>query len=452
MVNVGVVGAGFVGLTHAAVTAVFGHKVVAYDSNIEKIKAFNSKNKTEIERFIYEKNLSDMVIEQVQNNRLKFSNDPKSLLNCEVLFMCLPTPYKDSGESDLTFLFDAAGIIADVLKNKQGFVLFVDKSTVPIGTAKKLYQFLESKGLKNFDVASNPEFLPEGDAVASSLHSHKVIVGANRDESFKLLRQVYSGFVNMPGYVETNPETAEAIKYASNTLLYSQIVAWQAIPGKIGEAFPQVDFDVMKRGILADSRIASWGSFISAGAGGSCFKKDALSLNFQLNNRKTDASFVSLVNDVNEKNKSGIIHRTIAEGYDFKDKTVAILGVSFKRETNDMRESNALKVIPLLLELDVKLLKIHDPLALAEAKRYFGNEARISYHETAEEALKDADATFIATDHREFKSLSDAIANLTNKPHLLIDGRRAISASEVNKLLSNDVSHIAVGSTYRKSE
>ena len=132
----------------------------------------------------------------------------------------------------------------------------------------------------------------------SAIHSHKVVVGATRPESFELFRKVYSNFSSGPGYIETNPETAEAIKYASNALLYSQLVAWQAIPAKIAEAFSDVDFDIMKKGILADERIAKWGSYVSAGAGGSCFKKDALSLTFQLNKNGADPSFIKLVNDI----------------------------------------------------------------------------------------------------------------------------------------------------------
>jgi UDPglucose 6-dehydrogenase len=444
MVNIGVIGTGFVGLTHAAVMAVFGHKVIAYDVNKEKIKAFGSGKANLIDSVIFEKNLSEMVIEQHKKHRLFFTTNPNDLKDCEVLFMCLPTPYKETGESDLTYLFNAADTLSKVVS--KDFKLFVNKSTVPIGTAKKLRTFLESKGLKNFDVASNPEFLPEGDAVASSLHSHKIVVGAIKKESFDLMRQVYSGFINMPGYIETNPETAEAIKYASNTLLYSQIVAWQAIPGRIGEAFPEVNFDIVKKGALADSRIASWGSFISAGAGGSCFKKDALSLAFQLKNNGTDASFITLVDEINENNKTLLIERVEKTGYSFKNKIVTILGVSFKRETNDIRESNALKIIPLLLKHGVKELRIHDPLALEEAKKYFGKEPRISYYKTPEEALKNSDATFIATDHREFRSLGDAINTLTRKPHLVMDGRRAIS----QLTLSKDVSYIAVGGTLKK--
>jgi UDPglucose 6-dehydrogenase len=459
MVKVGVVGTGFVGLTHAAVTSMFGHDVIGYDSNLDKINAFNSHNKSWLESYISEKGLSDIVNEQLRVKRLSFSSNPNVLVNRDIFFMCLPTPYKPNGESDLSYLFSATDTISDILlkREKNDFVLFVNKSTVPIGTAKKLNDYLLNKGLTNFDVASNPEFLPEGDAVNSAIHSHKVIVGANRRESFDLLRRVYSGFTSSTGYIETNSETAEAIKYASNALLFTQIVTWQAIPGKIGEAYSDVDFDTLRKGIIADDRIAKWGSYISAGAGGSCFKKDALSLAFQLTKQGVDSSFVEHINNINEYHKSYLIERSVKEAnYNFNTKRVALLGTAFKQDTNDMRESNVLKIVPELLMRGVEEIKIYDSLALDEAKKYFDpkqnqNYTKISYHSTAKDALINSDVSFIATDHKEFRSIADIIETYTNKPHLIIDGRRMISQNDVNNLLSCDISYLPIGGTFRKS-
>jgi len=271
MVNVGVVGTGFVGLTHAAVTAMFGHDVIGYDYNEEKVKSFNSGVESEIEKYICEKGLADLVIEQLKSGRLSFTTNPEKLSDRQVIFMCLPTPYREDGSSNLSYLLDASETVVRVLSERHDFVLIVNKSTVPIGTAAMLNEHIYQLGLRNFEVASNPEFLPEGDAVQSAIHAHKVIIGAHKHESFELLREIYSVFVNSQTYIETNPETAEAIKYASNALLYIQIVTWQAIPGTIGEGFPLVNFDTVKRGMLADKRISGWGSYLSAGAGGSCF-------------------------------------------------------------------------------------------------------------------------------------------------------------------------------------
>ncbi len=458
MVKVSVIGTGFVGLTHAAVTSMFGHDVIGYDSNVDKVKAFNSYDKSRLENYISEKGLADIVNDQLRTKRLSFSSDPNVLFDREVLFMCLPTPYKSTGESDLSYLFSAADTISDVLLNrdKKDFVLFVNKSTVPIGTARKLNDYLSNKGLTNFDVASNPEFLPEGDAVNSAIHSHKTVVGTNCPESFNLLRKVYSGFTG-DGYIETNPETAEAIKYASNATLFTQIVTWQAIAGKIGEAYPRVNFDTLRKGTLADDRIAKWGSYISAGAGGSCFKKDALSLAHQLTSQGVDSSFVELVNNINEYHKTYLIERAEKEAnYNFNNKRVALLGTAFKQDTNDMRESNVLKIVPELLMRGVEEIRVYDSLALDEAKRYFNPELnqnynRISYHTTVKDALTNSDVSVIATDHKEFRSLADVIENYTSKPHLIIDGRRMISQNDVNALLKKGVSYLPIGGTFRKT-
>lgn len=457
MVKVGVIGTGFVGLTHAAVTAMYGHNIIGYDSNSEKVDAFNSGERFRIEKYVAEKNLADIVNKGLKEGNLSFSTNPEVLTDREVLFMCLPTPYKDNGESDLKYFFSAADSILPVLlrRSSQDFILFADKSTVPIGTANKLQNYLSKNGLINFDVASNPEFLPEGDAVESAIHSHKVVVGANHQKSFDLFKRVYSNFLGNGGYIETNPETAEAIKYASNALLFTQIVAWQAIPATIGEAFSSVEFDAMKRGILADKRIASWGSYVSAGAGGSCFKKDALSLSFQLNHNDADASFVSLINDINEQHKSYLIERAEKEAnYDFNKKCVVILGTAFKQDTNDMRESNVLKLVPELLKRGVEEIRLYDPLALDMAKIIFNpnknqNFNRISYYSNVESAVVNADVSYVATDHKEFRNLGDKLLKNVNLPHLIIDGRRMISTIELPALLERGMSYLPIGGTYK---
>jgi UDPglucose 6-dehydrogenase len=464
MVKIGVVGTGFVGLTHGAVMARFGHEVVCYDIDKHKIDAFSSGDKSLIEKYIYENDLSELVAEQLKSNRLKFSFNPNDLYDAKLLFMCLPTPYKDSGESDLSFLFNASEVLIKMFKEHKvsDFRLFVNKSTVPVGTAGKLRNFLESHGMHNFDVASNPEFLPEGVAVSQSIHPPKTIIGAIRHESFELLRNVYSSFYNSPNtaYIESNPETAEAIKYASNTLLYSQIVAWQAIAGKLCESNSEIDFEILRKGALADPRVAKWGSYVSAGAGGSCFKKDDLSLAFQLESKGVDSSYVRLIDTINEHQKTYLINRAEHEAeFDFNNKIVAILGVSFKQGTNDIRESNTLKIIPLLIEKGVKEIRLYDPLALNHARTHFNKATyanKIVYNESSELALNNTDCVIIATDHQEFRVLVQTIINkvnngLINKPYLLIDGRRIIPKEDTQLLLESGIDYLPVAGVYIKS-
>ncbi|MGV8141881.1 MAG: nucleotide sugar dehydrogenase [Candidatus Woesearchaeota archaeon] len=460
MVKVCVVGTGFVGLTHAAVTARFGHQIIGYDVDVKKIEAFSSGNKERIDAYVSEKGLAELIGTQLKAGRLKFTSNPEDLISSEIFFMCLPTPYRHNGSSNTDFLFSAAETLVSVLKKRktQSFVLFVNKSTVPVGTAKALHDYITKLGLENFDVASNPEFLPEGEAVEHAIHSSKVVVGATKKESFDVLRRVYSSFVNNSGYIETNPETAEAIKYASNTLLFTQIVAWQSIPGKIGEGFKEVDFDVMRKGILADPRVAKWGSYLTAGAGGSCFKKDALSLAFQLASKGVNNDFVRLVNDINEHHKSYLIERAEREaGHTFNNKRVALFGTAFKQGTNDMRESNVLEMVPKLLSKGVEEIRIYDPLALEEAKKIFDksknrNYERVSFHETVESAIESTDIGVIATDHQEFRALSDTFLENAPVPYLILDGRRMIPNSEISKLISKGMSYLPIGGTYRKAE
>jgi UDPglucose 6-dehydrogenase len=459
--DIGVIGTGFVGVTHAAATARFGHRVVAYDIDRDRIDSFSSGSKERIDAQIYEKDLADLIREQLDQQRLNFTSDPGQLLGCEAFFMCLPTPYKESGESDMHFLFDAGATLADILKGaEKRFVLLIDKSTVPIGTAQQLYSYLAERGLTNFDVASNPEFLPEGEAVKYSVHPEKIVVGARDPKSLEMLRRIYSTFVDNPNvrYVECeNPETAEAIKYASNCTLYAQIVAWQAISGLIGETFPAVNFEVLRKGVLGDPRIAKWGSYVSAGAGGSCFKKDALSLGFQLESRGADARFVELLDELNEHAKYRLIERAESEaGYSFSGKTVAVLGAAFKQGTNDMRESNVLRMVPELLRREVKEVRLYDPLAISEAKRHFSPQVdsayeRVSFHSRARDALSGSDAAIIATDHQEFRGLPDLLRSVVEAPYLLIDGRRMVPRFEVPSLVENmGISYLPVGGTYVK--
>jgi len=463
MVKIGVVGTGFVGLTHAAVTSRF-HTVVGYDINEERIADFSSGSKERIERHVNERGLAELVNNQIaKDHQLTFTIAVTDVVNCEAFFMCLPTPYKQNGETNLEFLIEAAEKISDELlkRDNDDFVLFINKSTVPIGTAEMLSNFLKKKGLTNFDVASNPEFLPEGEAVKYSIHPEKVVVGARKQESIDLLRRIYFNANDNPNtrYIECeNPETAEAIKYGSNIQLYSQIVAWQAISGRVCEAYPEVNFEVMRKGILADSRVAKWGSYVSAGAGGSCFKKDSLSLARQLNKRDVNSRFIELIDEINEQQKGYLIPRAENEaGYSFNTKRVSILGAAFKQGTNDIRESNVLVMIPMLIRRGVDQIKVYDPHALDEARKYFDPEENkhykcITYHAKLVDALEGSDAVIIATDIQDFRALPDILEKLENAPSFILDGRRMVPRQEVPRLVDKGISYLPVAGTYVKGK
>jgi UDPglucose 6-dehydrogenase len=450
-----VVGTGFVGLTHAAVISEYGHEVYAYDIDEMRIKAYRSANREEIERYVNEPGLPGLIEENI-DQYLFFTTDISEVIdNTDVIFLCLPTPPNRDGSTDLSAYLNATGHLAKFLakRNSDRHVLLVNKSTVPIGSVRLLQQVMKEKGVKNFGVASNPEFLPQGNAIEASRKPDRVVVGADTTEDFELMRRVYSQFVNHVRirYIETTPETAEAIKYMANTLLLAYISFWNGVGGRLAETFDNIRMEDLKLGVTSDGRISTWGSYVSNGAGGSCFGKDIQSLIYQLNRTGRSTDLLQAVYNINEYQKTYLIDRAVHEaGFKFNNKSVALLGLAFKKHTNDMRDASSLKVVESLLARGVASIRAYDPLAMDEAKRWFQPETnhlfdRITYHETTEDAIKGSHALFISTDWEEFRALSGTIERITKPPYLIIDGRRMIPDSKF--LVEKGYEYLSVGST-----
>jgi UDPglucose 6-dehydrogenase len=253
-------------------------------------------------------------------------------------------------------------------------------------------------------------------------------------------------------YIETTPETGEAIKYVANTLLLTYISFWNGVGARLGETFPNVRMEDLKRGVTADTRISTWGSYVSNGAGGSCFGKDIQSLIYQLKSANQPADLLQSVYDINEFQKTYLIDRAVHEaGVNFNQKTVALLGLAFKQRTNDMRDASSLKVVEALLARGVREIKAYDPLAIHEAKRFFNPDhnylfEKITYHDTARDALQGSDMVFISTDWEEFRGLSRTIEQAVKPPYLVMDGRRMIP--DYTELVELGYSYLAVGSAF----
>ena len=451
-----VAGTGFVGLTHAAVLSESGHEVYAYDVDAKKIAAYNSGDAQQINRYVNEPGLAALINETV-NRYLFFTTNIEPIIEgTDAIFMCLPTPPRPNGSSDLSYYDKALDYIAPLLAKRQDTrrIVLINKSTVPVGTARHLESILKRHNVPNFGIASNPEFLPEGDAVEKSRRPDRVVVGADTEEDMRILRRVYSPFVNHVriAFIETTPETAEAIKYVANTLLLTYISFWNGIGARLGEAFPNVRMEDLKRGVTADNRISKWGSYVSNGAGGSCFGKDIQSLIYQFKTANQPTGLLESVYQINEYQKTYLIDRAIHEaGASFNHKTVALLGLSFKKQTNDMRDSSSLKVVESLLARGVKEVRAYDPLAIPEAKHYFNPEKnhlfeKLSYFDSVKEALTGSDMVFISTDWEEFRGLSGTIEQIAKPPFLIMDGRRMIP--DYNELVAHGYGYIAVGSPY----
>lgn len=453
-----VTGTGYVGLVHAAVCSEYGHVVHAFDIDRQRIDAYASGRAVEIERYVNEPGLSQLIKESV-GKYLFFTDDLASVIEgTDVIFLCLPTPANLDGSTNLTYYYNAVNEIAKLLAGRKDMrrVVLVDKSTVPIGTARHLEEILKQHKVENFGIASNPEFLAEGTAVSQARKPDRVVVGCDREEDFKILRRVYSQYVNHVRikYIETTPETAEAIKYVANTMLLTYISFWNGVGARIGEKIANVNIEDLRRGVTADERISTWGSYVSNGAGGSCFGKDIRSLIFQLRQVDVNTKLLESSYEVNEFQKFYLIDRAISEvGFTFSGKRIAVLGLSFKKQTNDIRDASSIKVIETLLGKGVSQIHAYDPLANEEARKEFNVQKnilfeKIYYYDSAESALANTDAVFISTDWEEFRGLTDSIRQTVSPPYLIIDGRRMIPDYE--ELVDSGYTYLAVGSPVMK--
>jgi UDPglucose 6-dehydrogenase len=456
-----VVGTGFVGLTHAAVCSEYGHEVHAYDIDEARIAAYKSGDRARIESIVNEPGLFEIIEENIDQYLYFTTNVTDLIEDVDVLFMCLPTPPNRDGSTNLSYYLDAAHHLATLLANRKTHnrVVLVNKSTVPIGSVRLLQQVLDEHGVKNFGVASNPEFLPQGNAVEASRKPDRLVVGADTEEDQMILRRVYPQFVNHVRirYIETTPETAEAIKYTANAILLNYISFWNGVGGRLGETFSNIDMEDLKLGVTADGRVSTWGSYVSNGAGGSCFGKDIQSLIYQLNRHGRSTDLLQAVYNINEYQKTYLIDRAVHEAdFNFNHSKVALLGLAFKKHTNDMRDSSALKVVESLLARGVSEIRAYDPLASDEAQRYWFNPEknhlfeRITYHATAKEAIEGSNAVFISTDWEEFRGLSRTIEKAVKPPYLIIDGRRMIP--DYDALVAKGYEFLAVGGMHLKPE
>ncbi|MCB0300926.1 MAG: UDP-glucose/GDP-mannose dehydrogenase family protein [Calditrichaeota bacterium] len=449
-----VAGTGYVGLVHAAICSEYGHEVHGYDTNPAKIDAYATGNPERIHQFVNEPGLADIISDNLGKHLFFTHKIDEIIEGTDVIFLCLPAPANADGSSNLELYDSAVHKIAALLAKRSDLrrVVITDKSTVPIGTIRRLQRILHEHGAKNVGIATNPEFLAEGTAVSQARKPSRVVVGCDSKDDFKILRRVYSQFVNHVRikYIETTPETAEAIKYVSNTLLLTYISFWNGVGARIGEKIANVRVDDLRRGVTADERISTWGSYMSNGAGGSCFGKDIQSLIFQLKKHDVNTRLLESTFEINEFQKTYLVKKAIQEAnFNFEGKVISILGLAFKKQTNDIRDASSLKAIETLLGYGVRRIQAYDPLAIEEAKKYYEPEKspdyqKIVYSKSVREALIDSDALFISTDWEEFRGLSSIIENTVSPPYLIIDGRRMIPDYE--DLVAHGYTYLAVGS------
>ena len=426
--NISIVGTGYVGLVSGACFAEMGIDVTCVDIDEKKIARLLSG-----EVPIYEPGLDDLVKRNVEAGRLHFTTDLRSCLDqVEVVFSAVGTPPDEDGSADLRYVLEVARTFG---RNISKYTILVTKSTVPVGTAKKvkaaIQQELDKRGVKiPFEVASNPEFLKEGAAIKDFMSPDRIVVGTESERARKLLTKLYRPFLvnNFRIYFMDIP-SAEMTKYAANAMLATRISFMNDIANlcdKVG-----ADIDMVRKGIGTDVRIGNKFLYAGCGYGGSCFPKDVRALARTGRENGSPMRVIEAVEAVNELQKEIIVQKLAAELGDLRGKTIALWGLSFKPETDDMREAPALILIDKLCEAGARV-KVYDPVAMPECKRRIGN--KVEYAENIYEAVADVDALLIVTEWKEFRLPDWKTVIRSMKSPVIFDGRNIYDPSEMKEL------------------
>ena len=425
--NIAIVGTGYVGLVTGTCFAEMGVNVTCVDVVEEKIE---NLKKGIIP--IYEPGLEDMVHRNFQAGRLSFTTALSEVLDeVEVVFSAVGTPPDEDGSADLKYVLEVARTIGRGI-NK--YILVVTKSTVPVGTARKvkavIQEELDKRGVEvGFDVASNPEFLKEGNAVDDFMKPDRVVVGVESEEARRLMEKLYKPFMmNNYRLIFTDIPSAEMIKYAANSMLATRI----SFMNDIANLCEQVGADVnmVRKGVGSDSRIGSKFLYPGCGYGGSCFPKDVKALIKTAEKNGYRMRVLEAVEEVNETQKTVLFHKLAKYYPDLAGKTIAIWGLAFKPETDDMREATALVMIGLLTRAGAKV-RVYDPIAMPECRRRVGD--RVEYARDMYDAVVDADALLLLTEWKEFRLPGWNVLKKLMKQCILIDGRNIYDAGELKE-------------------
>ena len=422
--NITMLGTGYVGLVSGTCFSEFGFDVCCVDKDKDKIN--NLKNDIIP---IYEPGLQNLVKKNKNSGRLSFSNDiDQNIKKADIVFIAVGTPSRrGDGHADLTYVYEAAEKIA---KNLDGYTVIVNKSTVPVGTGaevKNIIKKINPDAL--FDVVSNPEFLREGNAIEDFMRPDRVVVGIETEKAKQLMSIIYKPLylIETP-ILFTDLNTAELIKYSANAFLAVKI----SYINQMSDLCEKVGADVhdVAKGIGLDKRIGSKFLHPGPGYGGSCFPKDTLALVQTAKEYDSNLSIVETVVQYNKQRKSDMADKIIeAFNNNCQNKKISILGLSFKPETDDMRDSPSLDIIPILKEKGFDI-SVFDPVAMDEAKKLLKN---IEFSNNIEECLQDSDGLVILTEWNEFRGLSATRLKKVMKGNILIDLRNSLNPDSFKK-------------------
>lgn len=421
--KVAVVGTGYVGLVSGLCFAEMGHTVTCIDSDSRKIATLRKGNTP-----IYEPGIEDLLKKHIQTSNIAFTNSLKDgVSSAKVIFLALPTPPNEDGSADLRYVLGVAAEIGALIND---YVVIVNKSTVPVGTAKKVRHVIQQNTKSSFDVVSNPEFLREGHAIRDFMEPDRIVIGADNETSHKIIRELYLPLAHSTEIIEMDVESAELTKYAANAFLALKITYANEIANlceKLG-----ADIDLVKKGIGTDSRIGSKFLNPGIGYGGSCFPKDTTALLKIAEEVGGTVKTIETAVQVNQSQKNRVVEKLITK-FDgsVRGRKIAVWGLAFKPDTDDVREAPAEIVISELIKMGARIVA-YDPEARDTFSRLIKQSNSFKIVDSAAKALENADALVICTEWPEFASIEHSEFKKM-KHQIVIDGRNIFELKSIPK-------------------
>jgi UDPglucose 6-dehydrogenase len=418
-----VIGTGYVGLVASVGLADFGHTIIAVDIDKNKVKTLSQGIS-----IIYEPGIQEYLKRNIESKRLRFTTDIDSAVReAEVIFIAVGTPPKENGETDLSQIQNA---IISISKNLNNYKVIVTKSTVPVGTNRWIKEEIKRRtGNSNYDVVSNPEFLREGKALYDFFHPDRVVVGLESEEARKIIEEIYQSLylIQIP-FIWCNFETAELIKYAGNAFLAAKITFINQM-ANLAETV-NADIHLIAKAMGMDGRISSKFLHPGPGYGGSCFPKDTRALVQTAGKHNINMSLVKEAINANEEQKLRMVSKLYRLVGDLKDKTVAVFGLSFKEETDDIRESPSIAIVKRLLDQGVKV-RAHDPIAISNFQKLF---KEVNYFKDEFEAAQGAHAVVICTAWNEYRNLDLEKLKEVMVGNIILDTRNVLNSENAKKM------------------
>jgi UDPglucose 6-dehydrogenase len=426
--NIAVIGTGYVGLVSGTCFAEMGNNVICVDNDKKKL---DNIKKGIIP--IYEPGLDVLLNRNIEKQRIVFTDDlSKAVIESEFIFLCLPTPQNEDGSADLNHVFDVADKIGKILKKSEinDFKIIVNKSTVPVGTSSGITDLISKYSIDNFEVVSNPEFLREGFAVDNFMKPDRIIIGAKSRYAFDKLHNLYEPFVRQGNpIIEMDPESSEVTKYAANSYLAMRITYMNELANFCESVGANIDN--VRIGMGSDTRIGKRFLFPGIGYGGSCFPKDVNALIQTSEKNNSPIRLLQVVDEVNKMQKQVLVKKVLGHFKDnVKKKKIAIWGLAFKPNTDDMREAPSITIINALHKAGAHLTG-YDPAAIDKAKLYLKDV--LEYSQNQYDLLKNADALMILTEWNEFRNPDfERIKSMMNSP-VIFDGRNIFDPEKMRE-------------------